>query len=145
MPRKLLAMLILATTLLGAGLAGHEPAARSSSAAQVVDPRGVSPTSPNPLAGLNLFVDRESPSWLSWQSYTRRGQSRQAALVWKIAREPKNIWVGRFTRPNFIAKHYTSLGEGHESRQMRHESKRIRTSGPPAFSSCRFVSIRGRH
>jgi endoglucanase len=104
MPRKLLAMLILAVTLVGVGLSGREPAARSSSAAQVVDPRGVSPTSPNPLAGLNLFVDREAPSYLTWRAYTRRGESRKAALIWKIAREPKNIWVGRFTRPRFHFK-----------------------------------------
>jgi endoglucanase len=104
MPRKLLVMLVLALTLAGVGLSSREPAARSSSAAQVVDPRGVSPTSPNPLAGLNFFVDREAPSYQAWRSYTRRGDRRKANLIWKIAREPKNIWVGRFTRPRFHFK-----------------------------------------
>ena len=28
----------------------------------------------------------------------------KADLIWKIAREPKAIWVGRFTRPNFNVK-----------------------------------------
>jgi endoglucanase len=58
----------------------------------------------NPLAGVRLFVDRGSPSWHQWRAYRRTGQRRRAALVWKIAREPKAIWLGRFTRPNFTHK-----------------------------------------
>ena len=58
----------------------------------------------NPLAGVRLFVDRDSPSWHQWRAYRRRGQARKAALVWKIAREPKAIWLGRWTRPNFRKK-----------------------------------------
>jgi endoglucanase len=68
---------------------------------------GSAPTRPadaNPLAGLNFYVDHESPSWLEWQHLTRSGQGAKADLIWKIAREPKAVWVGRFTRPNFNVK-----------------------------------------
>ncbi|HEX6583375.1 MAG TPA: glycoside hydrolase family 6 protein [Thermoleophilaceae bacterium] len=58
----------------------------------------------NPLAGLRLFVDRDSPSWDQWRAYARSGQSRKAALIWKIAREPRALWLGRFTSPNFHVK-----------------------------------------
>jgi endoglucanase len=58
----------------------------------------------NPLAGVPLFVDHDSPSWNQWQAYRRTGQRQRAALVWKIAREPKAIWLGRFTSPNFTKK-----------------------------------------
>jgi len=61
-------------------------------------------TSANPLRGLTFYVDRESPSWLQWQAYRRAGQARKAALIEKIAREPKALWLGRFTRPNFYVK-----------------------------------------
>ena len=39
-----------------------------------------------------------------WRSFNRRGQDRKADLIWKIAREPKALWLGRFTRPNFAVK-----------------------------------------
>jgi endoglucanase len=58
----------------------------------------------NPLGGVRLFVDHDSPSWHQWRSYRRTGQRHRAALVWKIAREPKALWLGRFTRPNFRHK-----------------------------------------
>jgi endoglucanase len=58
----------------------------------------------SPLAGVRLFVDHGSPSWHQWRAYRRRGQRHKAALVWKIAREPKAVWVGRFTRPHFRHK-----------------------------------------
>src|SRR4051812_50136183 len=58
----------------------------------------------NPLAGVRLFVDHHSPSWHQWRVYRHRGQRRRAALVWKIAREPKALWLGRFTRPHFRTK-----------------------------------------
>ena len=59
---------------------------------------------PNPLEGVKLFVDRESPAWQQWQRFQRTGDSRKANLIWKIAREPRAIWLGRFTRPNFAVK-----------------------------------------
>jgi endoglucanase len=58
----------------------------------------------NPLAGVKLFVDHDSPSWHQWRAYRRAGKRHKAALVWKIAREPKALWLGRFTRPNFRHK-----------------------------------------
>ena len=59
---------------------------------------------PNPLDGVRLFVDHESPSWLQWEAYRRAGQADKADLIWRIAREPKSLWLGRFTRPNFAVK-----------------------------------------
>jgi endoglucanase len=58
----------------------------------------------NPLAGVKLFVDRDSPSWQQWESYERSGQTAKANLIWRIAREPRALWLGRFTRPNFHVK-----------------------------------------
>src|SRR5918999_86488 len=58
----------------------------------------------NPLAGVKLYVDRESPAWEQWRGYTRSGQTGKANLVWKIAREPRAMWLGRFTSPNFHVK-----------------------------------------
>ena len=58
----------------------------------------------NPLAGVRLFVDHQSPSWHQWRVYRHRGQRHKAALIWKIAREPRALWLGRFTRPNFKHK-----------------------------------------
>jgi endoglucanase len=72
--------------------------------AQFTDPKGVDPASPNPLLGLSFYVDQESPSMQQWRSYSSSGQTRNADLIWKIAREPKNVWVGRFTSPNFFVK-----------------------------------------
>jgi endoglucanase len=59
---------------------------------------------PNPLEGVKLFVDRESPAWQQWQRFQRTGDTRKANLIWKIAREPRAVWLGRFTRPNFAVK-----------------------------------------
>jgi len=58
----------------------------------------------NPLAGLIFYVDQESSSMEEWRSLQRSGQQSNADLVWKIAREPKAVWVGRFTSPNFHVK-----------------------------------------
>jgi endoglucanase len=58
----------------------------------------------NPLAGVRLFVDHHTPSWHQWRVYRHRGQRHKAALVWKIAREPRALWLGRFTRPHFRHK-----------------------------------------
>jgi endoglucanase len=58
----------------------------------------------NPLAGVRLYVDPGSPSWEQWQAYERSGQTAKANLIWKIAREPRAMWLGRFTRPNFHVK-----------------------------------------
>jgi endoglucanase len=89
-----LGLLVLAATIFVAPVAGG----------QVADPKGVDPRSPNPLEGLNFYVDQESPSMHQWHAYTNSGQTGKADLIWKIAREPKSVWVGRFTAPNFHVK-----------------------------------------
>jgi endoglucanase len=58
----------------------------------------------NPLAGARLYVDHQSPAWRQWRAYRRSGKRRKAALIWKIAREPRALWFGRFTRPHFRRK-----------------------------------------
>jgi endoglucanase len=58
----------------------------------------------NPLAGLRFYVDQESSSMEQYRALTRSGQRSRADLVWRIAREPKAVWVGRFTSPNFHVK-----------------------------------------
>jgi endoglucanase len=73
-------------------------------AAAAVAPARAAAQGGNPLAGLRLFVDHDSESWHQWRSYRRRGKARKAALIWRIAREPKAIWLGRWTRPNFRVK-----------------------------------------
>jgi endoglucanase len=98
----ILFLLLLAGAVFAAVSSGSEPDRRGSAAAP--DPRGVSPSSPNPLKGLEFYVDPQSPSMLSYRHLKRQGQTRKAKLIWKIAREPKNLWLGRFTRPNFAIK-----------------------------------------
>jgi endoglucanase len=61
-------------------------------------------TGQNPLAGLRFYVDQHSPSMEQWRALERSGQHSRADLVWRIAREPKAVWVGRFTSPNFRVK-----------------------------------------
>jgi endoglucanase len=58
----------------------------------------------NPLAGLRFYVDQDSPSMEQYRALRRSGQGQKADLIWKIAREPKAVWVGRFTSPNFHVK-----------------------------------------
>ena len=53
---------------------------------------------------MRFYNDPNAPSYLQWQSYRRSGQQKKADLIWKIAREPKSLWLGRFTRPNFYVK-----------------------------------------
>jgi len=71
----------------------------SSAAAQVADPRGVDPASPNPLVGLPWFVDKTwAPQYEQYQRYVRRGQSENAALQAKIALQPQFKWFGRWNQ-----------------------------------------------
>jgi endoglucanase len=80
------------------------PGCAGAPATPGVDPRGVDPRSPNPLAGVRFFVDPDEPAWYQWQAYRRRGMQREADLMWKIAREPRFRWFGRWTRPNMYLK-----------------------------------------
>lgn len=101
MVRASLVLLILIGTVLAAAAFASE-APRSD--ASTVDPQGADPASPNPLLGVKFFVDQESPSWHQWRAYSAAGDTQKADLIWKIAREPKSLWLGRFTRPNFAVK-----------------------------------------
>jgi endoglucanase len=56
-----------------------------------------SPGAPNPLRGERWFVDPEEWSYLDWRRLQRQGSRRNAQLMWRIAREPKFRWFGRFT------------------------------------------------
>jgi endoglucanase len=79
-------------------------AAPAPSAAATANSRGVAAQSVNPLEGLRFYVDQDSPSWLQWEAYQRAGQTANADLIGKIAREPRALWLGQFTRPNFAVK-----------------------------------------
>jgi endoglucanase len=92
-------MLVLRTLLVLLLIAAALPAAATAQ-----DPRGVSPASPNPLAGVAFYNDPESPSMQQWRALERSGQTEKADLIWKIASQPKALWLGRFTRPNFHVK-----------------------------------------
>ncbi len=69
-----------------------------------IDPRGVEPASPNPLLGLRFFVDRMEPAYGNWARWKRRGEDGKADTIWKLAREPRFRWFGRFTRPRLKKK-----------------------------------------
>jgi endoglucanase len=68
------------------------------------DPRGVSPSDPNPLAGVTFYNHPDSPAVESFRWLTRTGRQQEADLVWKIASQPRSLWLGPFTRPNFSVK-----------------------------------------
>ena len=84
----LVMLLALGAAIFGAGPAGAPTQSADS----------------NPLAEVRLYVDPDSESWKQWQAYERSGQQDKADLIWKIAREPRALWLGRFTRPNFHVK-----------------------------------------
>jgi endoglucanase len=73
-------------------------------AAWAQDPRGVSPSEPNPLAGVTFYNQPDSPAMNEWRHLQRTGQREKADLIWRIASQPKALWLGRFTRPNFAVK-----------------------------------------
>jgi endoglucanase len=71
--------------------------------AQLADPRGVDPASPNPLVGLSFYVEHWShPAWRQYVSYRRHHKRWSAAMIWKIAREPKFHWFGRFSKMAWV-------------------------------------------
>jgi endoglucanase len=74
------------TSLLPSGLPG-------------VDPRGVDPAAANPLRGLRWYVDPVEPAYRSYRTFVRKGRRHAAALMWRIAREPRFRWFGRWDRP----------------------------------------------
>jgi endoglucanase len=62
------------------------------------DPRGVDPSSPNPLLGLSFFVDPQEPSYREVARYLRSGDTLRARQMLKLAGQPKFRWFGRFNR-----------------------------------------------
>jgi endoglucanase len=69
-----------------------------------IDVRGVDPASPNPLVGTKWFVDRMEPAYTQWARWKRAGQTGNADTIWRLAREPRFRWFGRFTRPRMKKK-----------------------------------------
>ena len=103
------------------------------------DPRGVDPSSPNPLAGLRLYVDPQEPSVGDYRRYLGQGRARDAALVKKIASRPKFKWTGRFTKPGAVRQliaraQCVQPGSVPEIVTLRHQGKqcnpRYQAGGP---------------
>ena len=89
--------LIVAVALAGLGTA---PAAMAGEAEQ-----GARPATPNPLRGLQLFVDYDfHPSWDSFRRLRNQGKQREADLVYQIAREPNFRWFGYTFEKNIFQK-----------------------------------------
>ena len=63
-----------------------------------VDPRGTTPASPNPLAGLRFYVDPTEEANLQMERYQARGDQAKASLMGRIASQPRFRWFGKFTR-----------------------------------------------
>ena len=74
---------------------GTRPAALPAS-----DPRAVDPLAPNPLRGQRWYVDPREPAWRSYVGYRRRGQRAEGCWMWRVAREPRFRWFGRWTGPD---------------------------------------------
>ena len=69
-----------------------------------LDPHAVDPASPNPLLGQRFFVDRMEPAYMQWARWKRAGEDTRANILWKLAREPRFRWFGKFTRPRMQKK-----------------------------------------
>jgi endoglucanase len=69
-----------------------------------LDVRGVDPASPNPLVATKWFVDRMEPAYTQWVRWKRQGETRKADTIWRLAREPRFRWFGRFTHPHMQRK-----------------------------------------
>jgi len=69
-----------------------------------IDPKGVDPSLPNPLLGQRFFLDRMEPAYMQWAHWRRAGETTNANQLWKLAREPRFRWFGKFTRPRMQKK-----------------------------------------
>jgi endoglucanase len=69
-----------------------------------IDPRAVDPSAPNPLLGQRFFLDRMEPAYMQWARWKRSGETTKANTIWKLAREPRFRWFGKFTRPRMQKK-----------------------------------------
>jgi endoglucanase len=86
--------LSLRVAIAAAALAVAVPA---TAQAQIADPRGVDPASPNPLVGVPWFVDKTwAPQYIQYAKYQRRGQAGNAGLLARIALQPQFKWFGRW-------------------------------------------------
>jgi endoglucanase len=81
---------------------GHHPEAQAYP--HGLDPRAVDPVAPNPLVGTKWFVDRMEPAYRQWARWKRAGKDGDAQEIWKLAREPRFRWFGRFTSPRMQKK-----------------------------------------
>ncbi len=81
---------------------GHRPEAQVYP--RELDPRAVDPVAPNPLVGTKWFVDRMEPAYTQWARWKRAGKAGDADEIWKLAREPRFRWFGRFTSPRMQKK-----------------------------------------
>ena len=64
-----------------------------------VDARGTDSASPNPLRGLRWYVDPVEPAYRSYRTFVRKGRRHSASLMWRVAREPRFRWFGRWNHP----------------------------------------------
>jgi endoglucanase len=81
---------------------GHRPEAQVYP--RELDQRAVDPATPNPLVGTKWFFDRMEPAYTQWARWKRAGKDGDAAEIWKLAREPRFRWFGRFTSPRMQTK-----------------------------------------
>ena len=117
------------------------------------NPQGVAPSDPNPLLGLNFYVDKVEQPAAKWeQRYRRRGQTRHRRLMAKIANQPIFRWIGksdeqpraqhprlpaarRRARPGHRPRHHRARPPGREVRQGLHRRRR-RSSTPATAAGC---------
>jgi endoglucanase len=69
-----------------------------------VDPRGVDPSSPNPLNGLGFFVDPTEPAYRDFWDRLANEENGRARRLAKIAGTPRFRWFGRWTTPDMRDK-----------------------------------------
>ncbi len=115
--------------------------------AQIADPRGVDPASPNPLVGVPWFVDKTwAPQYIQYEKYKRRGQAGNAGLLGKVALQPQFKWFGRWNENDKggtygAARNYVERVEEEQPGSvpqivvMRHQGKACHkryTAGGPA-------------
>ena len=139
MPLRRCLLVLLLVALAATALAPAASAQARSGAcnppnqAGVTDPRGVDPASPNPIAGLPLYVDRREPAYQLFKRFRKRGQRGRAAAIARLAGQPRFRWFGRWTRPGLQAKTRRYLRGALCRRQrvpeivvMRHQGKECR-------------------
>ncbi len=62
-----------------------------------IDPQGVDPLAPNPLEGLEFFVEKHwSPAHQRMRTYRRAGKRYKASLLQTVALRPQFRWFGRW-------------------------------------------------